>query len=73
MRAISLEQGQQATVARPAVEHATHLTRHVVEQDALALRSARKLVRSAGISIDVLGGGPLLGGRAAIIGVAHRS
>ena len=66
VRAITHEQGQEATVARPEVEHATHFARHVVEQDALALSSAREFVGSAETAIDVLSGGPFLGVQASL-------
>ena len=68
VRPITHEQGQEATIARPEVEDAAHFARHVVEQDALALSSAREFVGSAEVSIDVLSGGPFLGVHGSIIG-----
>jgi hypothetical protein len=58
--AIRQEQGEQPAVARAEVEDATGVTRNEVEEDALPLGTARKLVRPVEIVINVLGAGPLL-------------
>lgn len=61
---IDLEKGEQPPVARPEVEDATSISRHVLEQDALSLCAARIAVRPAEIALNVLGGRPFPGGHA---------
>jgi hypothetical protein len=60
LAAIDPEKGEQTTVARPEVEDATSLARHLLDQDALSLRAARRGVRSGQVALGVLGGRPLL-------------
>ena len=61
LAAIDLEKGEQATVARPEVEDATSVTRHLLDQDALSLRAVRIGVRSGQVAVGVLSGRPFLG------------
>jgi hypothetical protein len=61
---VGLEHREQAPVAGAEVEDARGAARHVLEQDALALRAARVLVGPRQVAADVLGGRPLLGGHA---------
>jgi hypothetical protein len=68
MRTVDPQHGEQASVAGPEVEDATSVARYVIEQHALALRAAGVLVRELEIARDVLGGHPLLGGHAVIVG-----
>ena len=61
LRALPPQVIEQAAVAGPDVEDATGVERHVLEQDALSLCPARKLIRPPQVVIDVLGVRPLLG------------
>jgi hypothetical protein len=60
------QKGEQAAVARPQVEDATSVARHMLEQDALSLGAARGVVGPGEIPTDMLGGGPFLGGQASL-------
>src|SRR5438105_4162517 len=71
--AIDPKKGEQATVPRPEVEDATRVVRHMLDQDPLSLCAARIPIRPAEIAMDMVGGRPLLGGHAFIIGLAHRA
>lgn len=62
--AIDPEKGEQAAVARPEVEDATNVARHMLEQDVLSLRATRILVGPAEITMNMLGGRPFLSGPA---------
>lgn len=42
--AVSAEQAEQSAIAGPEIENAPHVTRHVIEQHALALRTMREIV-----------------------------
>ena len=61
LRALAPQEIEQPAVAGPDVEDPTGVARHVLEQDALPLSPARKLIRPPQVVIDVLGVRPLLG------------
>ena len=50
---VALHEREQSPVARPQVEHPPRVRRDVVEEDALALGSARELVGTSEVTRDV--------------------
>lgn len=67
LRAIGLEKGEQAAIARAEIEDATSVARHLFKQNALPLYTMRKLVRATEVATDpLLVGRPLLAGHAAL-------
>ncbi len=53
--AIDLQKGKQAAVARAQVKDAASITRHLLEQHALAFRASRELVGPKQVAMNTLG------------------